>query len=145
MRLLLFALLAFFCVGSVVAEIAPIYYEKMQKGAPEALGIDVLNVDKIVKTTGEGTFTSLTVQARVRQVERSASGVKPGDVVTIIYSVAEYSAPRPGMGSPPILNKGQFVMAYLQRAEKGVQFELAAQGRSFTTPPLSTPPPPPPR
>jgi hypothetical protein len=143
MRLLIVALLAAFFASSARAEIAPMFYERMQKEAPEALAVDVVAVDQTEKKDNEGTVTSLVVQARVRQVERSASGVKPGDVVTIVYSVTEFVAPRPGMGSPPILKKGQSVMAYLKKEEKGERFELAAHGRSFAAPPMSTPPPPP--
>jgi len=150
-QLLVVALLAalLFVGGSevAVAEIAPFYYERMQKSAPEALAIDVIAVDKSVKKTDEGSFISLTVQARVRQVERSASGVKVGDVITIAYGVADYTAPRPGMGEPPVLQKGQYLMAYLQKEkeEKGARYELAAHGRSFVTPSMTAPGPTPPR
>jgi len=106
MRPLLLALLAALFAGSAVAEIAPFYYERMQKDAAEALAVEVLNVDQTVKTTSEGTFTALTVKARVRQVERSASGVKPGDVFTIIYSVAEHTAARAGDGKSAHFAKG---------------------------------------
>jgi hypothetical protein len=122
----------FWACTAARAELPPSAYVSMQKDAPEAVQIEVLRVDGQVNL-GPEEQSNLTVFAKVVCIGRSASGLKPGDAITIVYSTVlkrsfGWVGPRP----LPVLKAGQYP-AFLAR--QGAQFVPAAQGYSFSPPP----------
>jgi hypothetical protein len=113
-----------------VAELPPDAYRKMQDGAAEALQIKVQSVSsKETKQNGD-VLVDYTVRAKVQKVERSASGVKPADMITIRYEQRRRAKPMPGPSEVPTLTKGKSYPAFLRSEKKG-GFSPAAGGQSF--------------
>src|SRR5918994_1304126 len=87
------------------AEIEPKYYREWQDKAPEVVTIRVTAVKPAVSTqrhrSGDGLLihTRVEAEATVETVERSASGLKPGDAIRIHYTTTraepEMAGPRP--------------------------------------------------
>src|SRR5438477_117208 len=132
MRIALFAWIAIF------AELPPAVYEDLQRAAPEALSIQVMDVDvhrSIAKPHACSFFDfevrrNARARARVFGVIRSKSGVRPGDVITI-----EYTSVKPcyGVNGPrpiSLLNEGDRVSAFLVKS--GSVFVPAARGATFS-------------
>ena len=126
----------------------PAVFREMQDRAPEALQIVVLQIeDKQVLTSRvERGMTvdierhELTVTAIVERVTRSATGLRPLNIVKISYDISqEYSngrpfAPAPGASSSPgRLNQGDRVLAYLNFDQQTGVYLPAAEHRSFAT------------
>ena|SRR5258706_10218602 len=106
------------------AELSPAVYKQMQKNAPEFLEIEVLSL----KTTEASEEIGVEVEARVRLVTRSKSGLKVGDVIHIGY--ARRTKLLAGPGPVPLLEKNNKYPAFLvRRYEKG--YEPAAGAKSF--------------
>ncbi|HEY1188048.1 MAG TPA: hypothetical protein VGE74_10350 [Gemmata sp.] len=95
-------------------------YDKLRAGAEEAVTIQVV-------TVVSGANGDVGVQAKVLGVERSKSGLKKGDTVSIKYTV-----PAKGTVGPtpvPVLEKDEVYPAFLNK--KGDEFAPAAYGSSF--------------
>lgn len=111
------------------AEIAPEYYAEMQAGAPEAVTLKVTSVDTSVCVLW-CSKQSVTAKAVVQAVERSGSGLKVGDTITIRYT---HLIPSGGWAGPrpiPVLKKGETTVAFL-RPNKRLGYHPAARGYSF--------------
>lgn len=117
-------------ISSASAEIAPEHYANMQASAPEALTIDVVDVD-VEWCLFRCENRDVVIKAKVVAVNRTASSLKVGDSLTLKY--VHRDPPRGWVGpSPlPILSKGTTV-AYLKRADAG-HYVPAARGYSFDT------------
>lgn len=108
------------------AALPPGSYDKLKAGAQEKLKIKVVEVAK----QGKDPKLKVTFTAQVLAVERSATGLKPGDQITIqsYRWTKRYAGPK----NPPILPKGWVGIAYLNKAPgPGPNYKLAAYGDSF--------------
>lgn len=111
----------------VRAELPPGSYDNLRLNAPEALVIEVMNVGRKLSTQNG---TAVIVQAKVLTVERSKTGLKKGDLISIHYTRMEQS----GVVGPrqvPLLEKGGIYPAFLQKGTKGKIYAPAAYGDSF--------------
>ncbi len=120
--------LAIFPLLAARAELPPSVYESMQQKAGEALQIEILRVD--VSPGDDPSSQRIHLVAMANDVIRSASGVKPSDVINIIYTVTERPKGWVGPGAIPILNERDKTIAYLNRAEDG-DFNPAAGRMTF--------------
>jgi len=117
-------------VATALAALPPGSIEKLKAGAQEKLKIKILDVAQ----TGKGPKLKVTFTAEVLKVERSATGLKPGEKITIqsYHWTKSYAGPP----NPPILAKGWIGTAYLNKAKgkvpgSGKTYSLAAYGDSF--------------
>jgi hypothetical protein len=117
-----FPLLAF-------AELPPSAYESMQAKAPEYLKIEVLRVD--VSPGSKPEEQSVHVVALVTQVIRTATDVKPDDIINIFYTITERPKGWVGPGPIPLLQDKQQTVAYLSKGETG-DFKPEAGRMSFS-------------
>lgn len=111
------------------AEIAPEYYRQSQDRAPEALLVEVLDVDRSICWFWMCDGRDITATLKVKSVERSATGLAAGDTVVVKYWHDErdgISGPRPIR----ILGVGEQTPAYLSK-EEGGHYGPAARGASF--------------
>ena len=83
-------------LGVAHAEIAPKYYAMGQKSAPEAVTIQVKSATASVCWFNACDAREVVVTATVKSVERTQSGLKPGQVITIEYK----SVPMDGRSGP---------------------------------------------
>jgi hypothetical protein len=118
------------------AEIEPKYYREWQDKAPEVLTIRVGAVKPVVTTNRHGGGDALLIQTRVEAeatvetVERSASGLKPGDAIRIQYVTTRSEPPMAGPRPLPVLKRGETVPAFLLAVSRGL-YAPAAKGASF--------------
>jgi hypothetical protein len=118
------------------AEIEPKYYRAWQNKAPEVLTIRVGEVRPVVTSephrSGDGLLirTRVDAEATVEKVERSASGLKPGDVIRIRYTATRADPPIAGPRPLPVLKRGETYPAFLLGVSKGL-YAPAAKGASF--------------
>lgn len=117
----------------VRGELPPWVYKDLQDKSPEALIIKVESVK--ISTTDEPTFKSLSiaVKARVETVIRSASSLKPGDIISINYVRLDHKQSMPGPSEPDVLQQGRTYSAFLTKTEKNGTYTTAAKGYSFRT------------
>jgi hypothetical protein len=122
------ATLAF--AATALAALPPGALEKLKAGAQEKLKIKILDVAQ----TGKGPKLKVTFTAEVLEVDRSATGLKAGEKITIqsYHWTKSYAGPP----NPPILAKGWVGTAYLNKAKgkapgSGKTYSLAAYGDSF--------------
>jgi hypothetical protein len=117
---------------STHGELPPSVYKELQEKSPEALTIKVESVR--ILTTDEPKLKRLdiTAKARVETVTRSASGLKPGDAIRIIYAHLEHKQPLFGPSEPAVLEEGRSYPAFLSKAEKDGFYTAAARGFSFS-------------
>ncbi len=125
-RTLLTALFLLPCL--VFAELPPSAYESMQAKASDYVKIEVLRVD--VEPGSEPNQQKIQMVAMVTEVIRSASDIKPSDIINISYVVTDHPAGWAGPGAIPILSEKQATIAYLQKEESG-DFTPAAGRMSF--------------
>jgi hypothetical protein len=118
------------------AEIEPKYYRAWQDKAPEALTIRIGAVKPTVTSerhaSGNGMLihTRVDADAIVEKVERSASGLKPGDAVRIQYVTTRAEPPMVGPRPLPVLKRGETAPAFLLAVSQGL-YAPAAKGASF--------------
>ena len=111
------------------AELPPSVYQELQEKSPEALNIKVEFVKIEKSEEPDLTRLSITAEAKVEKVTRSASGLKPGDQIRIGYTCVSHKQPIAGPSEPDIVKKGQSYPAFLTRKD-GV-YTPAARGYSF--------------
>ena len=108
------------------AELPPGSYDKLKAGAQEKLKIKIVGVEQ----QGKGPRMKVIFTAAVLQVKCSATGLKPGDHITIqsYRWTKSYAGPK----NPPVLPKGWEGVAYLNKAKSSNKnYRLAAYGESF--------------
>lgn len=113
----------------VRAELPPSVYAEWQAKSPEVLTIQAREV------TNDGG--AITASAKVTAVERSGSGLKPGDTIRIGYHSVQQTMPGPSEAA--ILEKGKSYRAYLSKNETDGDYGLAAKGHSFAAAPADFP------
>lgn len=129
MRALLSPFLLLVLLQTVIAELPPSAYESMQAKAPEHLQVQVLRVD--IAPGKNDASQEIQAMAMVEKVERSASGIKPGDLVNIAYTLEERPLGWVGPGQVPILAQGDTRVAYLKKLDKPETYAPAAGAMSF--------------
>ena len=118
------------------AEIDPKYYREWQERATEALVVRVTAVKTSVASEkhSSGSFalvhTRVDASATVEKVERTGTGLKPGDAIRIQYVSTRPSEPMPGPRPVPVLKRGEAYPAFLLAVSKGL-YAPAAKGASF--------------
>jgi hypothetical protein len=118
-------------VGTVsFAALPPSAYQAWQKEAPEYLSIKVRSVQTTEIQKPDWVEVAVSLQAQVKQVRRSRSRLKVGDVITIRYERRTHKGPWAGPAPVPLLVQGQDYPAYLKKAEK--EYEPAAGAYSFS-------------
>lgn len=122
------AFLIFLLMPVLQAELPPSAYESMQAKAPEYLRIEVLRVN--VEPGESPTQQRVHVVALTTEVFRTKSGLKPGEIVNILYTVTEHPQGWAGPGEVPIPNEKERTVAYLAKTE-GSDFVPAAGRMSF--------------
>jgi hypothetical protein len=127
MKLLTFLL----CLLPLVAfaELPPSAYENMQAKAPEFLKIEILRVD--ISPGDKPEDQTVHAVAMVTQVMRTATEVKPDEIINIYYTVTERPKGWAGPGEVPLLEDKQQTVAYLAKGETG-DFKPAAGRMSFS-------------
>ena len=112
------------------AELPPQVYEQLQNEAPESLNITIRSVKRSEKAEKEFTLISLTAEARIDRVTRSATGLRPGDAIRIAYQHRQDREPMPGPSQPDIVVEGKSYPAFLEKQNDG-SYGIAARGYSF--------------
>lgn len=110
---LLFALVCGFAPLAAQAELSPSAYESMQAKAPEFLKIEILRVD--VEPGETATQQKISIVALVSEVMRTASDLKPNDVINIAYTVTEHPKGWAGPGQVPIPSAKDQTIAFLSK------------------------------
>jgi hypothetical protein len=130
----LFFAMAFICICTslAVAELPPGSYDTCRKEAPEAL---IVKVSSVKKANAPDGATTVTAVCTVLRAERSASGLAPGKEITISYTIPDTKNGFAGPRIPAMLKQGEVCPAFLQKAEQGSGYDLAAYGESFTMTP----------
>jgi hypothetical protein len=125
------------CAAQVRAELPPDVYRDLQARAPEVLVIAVQDVRTQETRESWGRRLHVTVTAKVRQVQRSRTKLKPGQSIFIRYTHDRYNEPVAGPGQVPVLRKGQTCPAFLRYSgqakgkAKRSYYGVAAGGYSF--------------
>ncbi|MFZ4775860.1 MAG: hypothetical protein ACOYM3_10870 [Terrimicrobiaceae bacterium] len=127
----LILLLAILCPVLLHAELPPSAYERMQKAATEAVNIEVLRVD--IEPGDAPTRQDIRIMALVGKVDRSASNIKEGDLINIVYTVTSREKGWSGPGETPILAEKDKTVAYLLKGSANEDFHPAAGAMSFRT------------
>ena len=112
------------------ADLSPREYRRMQREAPEVLRIEVLEVRERPIREREREF-EVSVEAKIRRIERSSARVRDGEVIHITYRHHRGDHPVPGAGEPPVLERGKVYPAFLTKVERERLFKPAAGQYSF--------------
>ena len=117
--------------ASVRAELPPEVYRDMQAKSPERLKIRVKSVKTEERDEAERKLISVTAEAEVLEVGRTASELKPGQTIRIRYTHTEYKQPIAGPSQVPVLREGETYPAFLGKNKEGDTYSPAAGGYSF--------------
>jgi hypothetical protein len=117
---------------SLQAELPPQAYANMQADAPEFVTIDVIGVKAISTPQPDPQIVKVDVvlTARVKSVTRSATNLKTGSIITIIYTHTR-RPPMPGASEIPIMGCGKSTPAFLKQIEGRREYRPVAGGYSF--------------
>ena len=133
-RLSLFVVAAAAIAHCALAALPPSAYQADQDQAPEALIIKVLSVDVKVSKSFTETVTTVRARARVEEVKRTASDLKPGAEIDIAYTNVELKRDK-GLVGPssyiPVLEDGTTVPAFVSGNQQ-TGYLPAARVYSFT-------------
>ena len=111
------------------ADVSPEVYFKWRAEAQEAV---IIEVESVSAKAMMGGVREVEVTARVVAAQRSKSGLKKGGKVVIRYeNQDEVKEPPLGSSWAPMLKKGEFYPAFLNKAGAKAHFEPAAGGMSF--------------
>jgi hypothetical protein len=114
--------------STAMAELPPYVYLEEANEAPEAIRMRVLSVRRSFGFTSTG----IRVAAEVVAVRRSASGLKPGSKLQVVYDIPRHFESWVGPVDPPLLTRGKTVPAFLaMNPGKPITYGLAASGESF--------------
>jgi len=112
-----------------MAELAPSAYEEMQAKAPEYLEIEVLRIDVEPGDAPERQIVRL--MALVNKVDRTATGVRIGDLINVVYTQTERQKNWVGPGEIPLLAEKDKTIAYLKKDLETSEFSPVAGAMSF--------------
>ncbi|MEX1118287.1 MAG: hypothetical protein WEB60_05775 [Terrimicrobiaceae bacterium] len=125
-------LLAAFFVSMVCpafAELPPSVYEARQKAAPESLKIEILRVE--IEPGDQSDQQKVEAVAMVTSVERTATELKPDQIINISYVITDRARDYNGPGEIPLLIEGETSVAYLAKDENGPGYLPVAGVMSF--------------
>ena len=122
-------ILVFLLMPAAYAELPPSAYEAMQTKAPEHIQIEVLRVE--VEPGEAPTQKRVHLIALTTAVVRTASGLKPNEIVNIFYTVTEHPEGWDGPGEIPIPKERDRSVAYLEKTGGG-DFAPVAGRMSFS-------------
>ena len=114
------------------AELPPDAYRERQNAAPEVLVIKVRSVATTEIKRADHTLIANSVEASVENVERTATGLKPGATIKILNTQRHNKRPMPGPSDVPTLKEGEVRPAYLAWAKEAEAYSPAAGGFSFS-------------
>jgi len=117
-------------LATVRAELPPDAYRSMQRKAPEALRVTIEKVAVTKAKEMKTTVSNISAQARVDEVKRTATKLKPGDFIQISYQQRRHTVPMVGPSEPDIVEKGRTYPAFLRKGDGG-KYNVAAGGYSF--------------
>ena len=129
-RLLFAAAVGVVCFAAR-AELPPDVYRQRQQAAPEALQIKVQSVKAEESRRPNHTLIANAIEAVVEKVERTATDLKPGAKILILYTQRRHDQPMPGPSEVPSLKEGQVCPAYLAWSKEAEAYSPAAGGYSF--------------
>lgn len=98
------------------ADLSPREYRRLQREAPEVLKIKVLDVHERPIREREREF-EVTVEAKIRRIERSSARLRDGEVIKITYRHHRHERPVRNAGEPPLLERDREYPAFLTKAE----------------------------
>ncbi|MFZ4597114.1 MAG: hypothetical protein ACOYNN_00575 [Terrimicrobiaceae bacterium] len=113
----------------LIAELAPSAYEDMQKKAPEYLEIEVLRID--VEPGDAPERQTVRLMALVNKVERTATEVRIGDLINVVYTITDRPKTWVGPGEIPLLAEKDKTIAYLKKDAETSDFSPMAGAMSF--------------
>lgn len=123
------AMVGLLLAGTALAELPPSAYEAMQAKAPEYLEIEVLRVD--VEPGAAANERKVNVLALAQAVTRTASGLRAGDIVHIVYTLKEHPPGWSGPGPVPVPAEKDRTVAYLSKNDASGDYSPAAGAMSF--------------
>lgn len=120
------------CPIPVRAEMPPTAYKHLQDSAPESLLIHVEEVSLRQSVTKEAKITSVKLKASVKKVNRTVTGLKRGEKITVTYEVTEHLTPWAGPSQVTVPDKSSDCPAYLERNDTGAgRYRPSAGGYTF--------------
>lgn len=122
---------AVFTAAGVRAELPPQVYRQRQAAAPEVLVIKVTSVKTKEAQRPDHKLVTNVVEAVVEHVARTTKGLKPGAVITIVYTQRRYNQPITGPSEVPSLDESEIRPAYLSWDKDLEAYSPAAGGFSF--------------
>lgn len=119
--------------GSIWAAVPLSQVRNWQSRTPESLNITALSVDRSSATRpygndGSVTTTNVTLTAKVDVVHRTVSGLVPGSVIVVRYSISRQIPPVPGIQQDIILDIGERAAAYVKQTEEKTYILACAFG-----------------
>ena len=120
-----------FTAAGLRAELPPQVYRQRQAAAPEVLVIRVKSVKTKEAQRPDHKLVTNVVEALVEHVARTTKGLKPGTVITIVYTQRRYSQPIAGPSEVPSLDESEIRPAYLAWDKDLEAYSPAAGGYSF--------------
>lgn len=114
------------------AELPPQVYDQLKDESAESVAIETLSVSEEVSSDTEGVkILTISVKAKILSVERSKSGLKPGDHIQVRYQVMQNAEMKVGPSEPIIVEIGKPYLAYLEKVDSTGTYRITARGRSF--------------
>ena len=131
-KMLIAAALVACLAATALAELPPFAYKEMQAESPERLTIKIKSVKTTERDERDRKRVDVTIDAKVTEVARTSSRLKPGQSILIRYTRSEYKQPIAGPSEVPLLREGATYPAFLSRTGKtGRLYAPAAGGYSF--------------
>jgi len=105
------------------AAISPVFRKEMQLTAPERLKIKVKSVHVKEKKNPEYTACGVHVVAEILEVTHSATGLKVGQEIVLVYGAMQYEVPVAGSAPLSVLRKGETTGAFLKFNKQAKWYE----------------------
>lgn len=113
----------------LLAELPPSAYEAMQAKATEFLEIQVLRVE--IEPGDSPERQKVSVSALVNKVNRTGHSLKPGDIITISYTITDRQKGWAGPREIPLLEEMAESVAYLSASPDESVYLPMAGAMSF--------------
>jgi hypothetical protein len=119
--------------GAIWAAVPVSQIRLWQSSAPEAVDVTVLAIQRSSATHpigngGSATTTDVTLTANVDFVRRTVSGLAPGSVIVVRYSIVRQLPPMPGIQQDIIPNVGERAVVYLKQTSEKTYILACAFG-----------------
>jgi len=120
--------LLFFCISALFAELPPYVYDNLKQAAAEEIVMEVKKVRTSFFAIGK---KEVTLEIKVVSVQKSKSGLKAGDLLTVFYLHEMRPLGMVGPSTLPLLDKNKIYHAYLTFDDVSKRYVPAARGQSF--------------